>query len=71
MTTLFLLLGTNGWSLNRCTSQKTVKHAGMFLCTQNTLPVEPTGWFCRPQVNEGVSCGNELSMVGQSREEGF
>ena len=27
--------------------------------------------ICRPQGDEGVGCGNELSMVGQSREEGF
>ena len=61
------------WSLNRCTNQKTLKHTGMFLCMQSTLSFEPTGWVCRLQVNEGVSCGNELSMamVGQLREEGF
>ena len=38
------LLGTHGWSQNCCTSQKTLKHTGMFLLTQNTLSFEPTVW---------------------------
>ena len=27
--------------------------------------------ICRPQVDEGVSCGKELPVVEQLREEGF
>ena len=35
---------THRWSPNRCTSQKMLKHTGMFLFTQNSISFEPTGW---------------------------
>ena len=41
--TLFLL-GTHGWSLSRFENHKKLKYTGTFLCTQNTLSIEPTGW---------------------------